>query len=364
MFYQPPLWLRSGVAITIYTAFGAAKRWRSQTKDSPPEFQDVVLTGANQTPLFCQYSQPQITKGTIVATYGITGSLEDQWFLEILAHKAHQAGYGILFFDWRAHGKTAALSPDLTSDGLYEGEDFVRLAAQGKQHLGLKPPFFFTGYSLGGQLALWGLKKAQELNLRSLGLEPGDILAGAVICPSLESHRSLSYLEQHPLKRNFEQAIAKNLQKLAWQLHTYHPDSFQPEMIEKATTIREFDQYLVIPPLGFATTKDYYEATSPLYFLGDLQRPTFILYAADDPLFVPDLVDDLEAVSRQNKNLDTRITRFGGHVGYVSDRQCQDHWGDSDPWWAWQRILDWFDQRLDPQNKKAVVGASNEIASN
>ncbi|MBV5261750.1 alpha/beta fold hydrolase [Synechococcus moorigangaii CMS01] len=356
MFYQPPLWLRSGMAMTIYAAFGAAQQWQHQGPGCSLPFREIVLTGAAGTPIFCQYAQPKETKGTIVATYGITGSLADQWFLDILAHKAFQASYGILLFDWRAHGKTAALSPDLTSDGLFEGEDFVRLAAQGKQQLGLKPPFLFSGYSLGGQLALWGLKKAQELNLSTLGLRATDILAGAVICPSLESHRSLSYLEGHPVKRLFEQAIAKNLQKLAWQLQSYHPQAFQTDVIEKATTIREFDQYLVIPPLGFATTQAYYEATSPLYFLEDLQRPTFILYAADDPLFAPDLIQDLRYVSQRNPHLKTQITQFGGHVGYISDRQCQRHWGDSDPWWAWHRILAWFDHCLSQCPQTAQVG--------
>ncbi|WP_083997957.1 YheT family hydrolase [Picosynechococcus sp. PCC 7003] len=360
MFYQPPLWLRSGIAMTIYAAFGAAKQWHNQPKISPLEYREVILTGANQTPIFCQYAQPSQSKGTIVATYGITGSLTDQWFLEILAHKAFQAGYGVLLFDWRAHGKTAALSPDLTSDGLLEGEDFVRLAAQGKQQLGLKAPFLFTGYSLGGQLALWGLKKAQELDLKTLGLQAADILAGAVICPSLESHRSLSYLEKHPFKCYFEQAIAKNLQKLAWQLQSYHPHAFQTETIEKAMTIREFDQYLVIPKLGFTTTQAYYEASSPLYFLQDLHRPTFILYAADDPLFAPDLVEDLHYVDQRNIYLNTQITQFGGHVGYISDRQCQNHWGDSDPWWAWQRILPWFDQQLSQNYQTSPVTTAQQ----
>jgi len=49
--------------------------------------------------------------------------------LRILGRKAFAQGYAVVLFDWRAHGKTALLSPSLTSDGLYEGEDFVRIAA-------------------------------------------------------------------------------------------------------------------------------------------------------------------------------------------------------------------------------------------
>lgn len=362
MFYQPPAWLRSGIAMTVYAALGASRKWHKMSSDVSLPFQDHIFTGANETPIFGQFLHHSQSKGTIVATYGITGSLKDQWFLHVLANKAYQAGYDVLLFDWRAHGKTAELSPELTSDGLFEGEDFVRLTAQGKQ-LGLTAPFFFSGYSLGGQLALWGLKAAQELDLIAIGLEPEDIMAGAVICPSLDSHRSLIYLEKHPLKTYFEQAIARNLQKLAWKLREYHPDSFKPDIIEKAKTIRDFDKYLVIPRLGFATTEEYYNATSPIYFLDQLIRPTFILYAEDDPLFEPSLVNDLNSVTASNSYLETHITTYGGHVGYISDRHCQKHWGDSDPWWAWQRILTWFDQQSEAWQlqKKSQVAACENI---
>ncbi|MBW4968785.1 hypothetical protein KZZ04_20875, partial [Pseudoalteromonas sp. CR1] len=64
---------------------------------------------------------PSQAKGTLIATYGITGSLEDQGFLRQWGRWAYERHYDVILFDWRAHGKTAELSPTLTSDGLYEG---------------------------------------------------------------------------------------------------------------------------------------------------------------------------------------------------------------------------------------------------
>ncbi|MDJ0743730.1 MAG: hypothetical protein QNJ32_10255 [Xenococcaceae cyanobacterium MO_167.B27] len=48
------------------------------------------------------------------------------------------------------------MSDSLTSDGINEGKDFVSIAEESKA-LGCPAPFWFTGYSLGGQLALWGV---------------------------------------------------------------------------------------------------------------------------------------------------------------------------------------------------------------
>lgn len=345
--YQPPLALRPGLVMTLYTALWQARHWHTQVHEPAPPYQDADFRGAQAVPIFGQVAIPPHPQGTIVATYGITGSLADQWYLHILGRKAFAQGRAVVLFDWRAHGKTAQLSPTLTSDGLYEGEDFVRIAAQAKA-LGCPPPFWFVGYSLGGQLALWGVKAAQDLNLvsHSLELSPEDLGGAAVVCPSLDSQRSLQYLMNHPLGRYLEQAIARSLQRLAADLATAHPGTLDPTAIARAQTIWGFDQELVIPRLGFATVEDYYAASSPLPFLPQVQRPTFILYAADDPLFDPTIVPDLQAVCDRNPALHLCLTQHGGHVGYLSNRTSQRASGDRDPWWAWNRVLEWCRTQL------------------
>ena len=34
-----------------------------------------------------------------------------------------------------------------------------------------------------------------------------------------------------------------------------------------------------------------------------------------------------------------------GHVDYLSTKVCQRQVQDSDPWWAWNRILQWLEQQ-------------------
>lgn len=341
--FLPPWYLTSGFAMTIYVAKVSSQLWESSTPAPPPTYEDHVFTGANDVPIYGIYAIPPNAKGTIVGTYGITGELENQWFLQILGRKAFAQGYAVVLFDWRAHGKTALLSPTLTSDGLYEGDDFVHIAAQAK-HLGCPAPFYFTGYSLGGQLALWGIKAAQSIEVADIASE--EIRGGAVICPSLDSERSLRYLVSHPLGKYIEKAIAQTLNKLAWKLHQDHPGEFDPEAIERADSIWGFDHELVIGRLGFDSVEDYYQASSPLPLLPHLTKPTQIIYAADDPLFDPTLVPDLKKACEQNAAIDLVLTDKGGHVGYVSSQEGQAIAGDPDPWWAWNRVLDWCNGTL------------------
>ncbi len=339
--YSPPWWLRNGLALTLYTALWQSRHWQTTIAEPQPPYQSHVFTGAGGVPIYGWMAKPEQAQATIVGTYGITGSLDNQWFLQILGRLAFAAGFAVVLFDWRGHGQTAAFSPTLTSDGLYEGTDFVQIAAQAKQ-MGYPSPFWFTGYSLGGQLALWGIKAAAELDSASLNLSASEIGGAAVICPNLESQRSLTYLLNHPLGRYLERAIAKELKKLAWQINEYHPGSLDPNEIERANHIIEFDHELVINRLGFPDVEAYYQATSPLYILPHLNRPTLILYAANDPMFIPELAMELKEICATNPWLELILTPHGGHVSHFSSQRSQHQAGDSTPWWAWHRILTWF----------------------
>lgn len=355
--YTPPWWLRNGLAMTVYTATWASRDWESTITCPEPPYQETIFIGAGEVPIFGWLAIPENAHNTIIGTYGITGSLDNQWFLKILGRKAFAQGYAVVLFDWRAHGKTALLSPTLTSDGLYEGEDFVRIAAQAKA-MGCPASFWFTGFSLGGQLALWAIKASQDLSRRVEGAEEqrskdetecnlleSDIGGAAVICPSLDSIRSLSYLVKDPLGKYLEQAIARELKKLAGRIYDAHPGAIDPAAIERANSIWGFDRELVIERLGFPSVEAYYEASSGLHILPHLEKPTLIIYAADDPMFDPAIVPDMQAACDRNPNIDLILTKYGGHVGYFNSEAGQYQARDLDPWWAWNRVLEWCNSK-------------------
>lgn len=358
--FLPPLGLKNGFSMTLFTALKLSNDWQKYTSEPEPSSDPHIFSGAGGIPIFGQVSIPEQPRGTIVGTYGITGSLTDQWFLNILHRKAFAQGYAVVLFDWRAHGKTAELSPTLTSDGLYEGEDFVRIAA-GAKALGCPAPFWFTGYSLGGQLALWAVEAAQTIAHwgQDLALDAAELGGGAVICPSLDSNRSLNYLMKDRWGRQLEKSITKQLKRLAWQIYEWHPDSFDRAALERVDSIWSFDHELVIGRLGFSSVEEYYDASSPLHRLPHLSKPTLILYAADDPMFDPSIVPNLQQACAGNEAIDLRLTQYGGHVGYFSSQECQHQFDDNDPWWAWNRVLEWI-----AQQDRALLPLNQRISQN
>jgi hypothetical protein len=334
--YSPPALLKNGFALTVYTALRGKKNWENSIIESPVSYQEITFTGQNGVFLYGLMAIPENARGTIIGTYGVTGDLENQWYLRLIGRKAFAQNFAVILFDWRGHGKSAELSPTLTSDGLYEGYDFVHIATQAKK-MGCPAPFWFTGYSLGGQLALWGIKAIEN----NQELDESDIGGAAVICPSLDSDRSLTYLGTTKFGKYLERSITNELKRLAWRINEIHPGTIDPEAIKRVKTIRDFDHELVIKNLGFSSTQEYYQACNGLRILPDLQKPTLIIYAIDDPLFDPTIVPDLEKACQVNPLIDLRLTAHGGHVGYISSIKCQQSHQDSDHWWAWNRILDW-----------------------
>ncbi len=338
--YIPPLFLQNGFAMTLHGSSSTSRNWKNTLFAPEPPYQQQIFMGADSVPLFALFAIPENARGTVVATYGITGTLEDQWLLRIWGRKAYASGYAVVLFDWRAHGKSIELSPILTSDGLYEGEDFLRIASQAAD-LGCPGKFWLFGFSLGGQLALWAGKIA--LSMLEMGDMVGDIGGTIAICPSLDATRSLSYLLGSRQGRYIERGITKMLKKLAWQIHDAHPGTIDSAAIDRIDSIWAFDHELVIPGLGFPSVEAYYDATSPLQFLPALEIPTLIIYAENDPFFDPNIAPDLQAACRNNPNIDLLLTKYGGHVFYLNSQKGQKQANDPDIWWAWNRVLQWME---------------------
>ncbi|NJK99895.1 MAG: alpha/beta fold hydrolase [Spirulinaceae cyanobacterium SM2_1_0] len=337
--YQPLWFLQDGLVQTLWsvTRYGWGwQRWgdRASWLISLPKipWQEQIFRGAEDVPLWGQWSCPPQAKGTAIITYGITGSSETAWYAHTLARKAYACGWAVLIYDWRGHGRSAALSPTPSSDGWREGDDQRRLAAQ-LVELGCPPWVALLGFSLGGQLALWGLHAAQVAD------DPL-IRTAAVLCPALESNRSLDHLVSTPIGRWIEQRLTQELRAEAARRRDRFPDSVPAGAVERIDNIRAFDHEMVIRFYGFASVTDYYERTSPLYQLAALARPHLIIYAADDPMFAPCLVPELRDRAAQNPQTQLLLTAHGGHIAHLTTATASE-----DQFWGLNRLLQFCDRQ-------------------
>ena len=85
-------------------------------------------------------------------------------------------------------------------------------------------------------------------------------------------------------------------------------------LIPKLRTILEFDERLVAPRNGFAGADDYYAKNHARQFLREIELPTLLIHACDDP-WIPSEAYTHYSWSR-NPWLQPLLARGGGHLGF------------------------------------------------
>jgi uncharacterized protein len=65
--------------MTLYNALRMSRDWEKYTIEPEPIYREHIFSGDEDVPIFGIFAIPPNPKGTIVATYGITGTLDNQW---------------------------------------------------------------------------------------------------------------------------------------------------------------------------------------------------------------------------------------------------------------------------------------------
>ncbi len=94
-----------------------------------------------------------------------------------------------------------------------------------------------------------------------------------------------------------------------------HTAAFDWKRAMAARTFAEFDDAVTAPLHGFENKNDYYDRCSSGRYLNDIQRPTLIINALDDPFMTPAVIPDEEKLSM---HVTLEVADSGGHVGFVT----------------------------------------------
>lgn len=164
------------------------------------------------------------------------------------------------------------------------------------------------GFSLGGNVLL---KLMGEREDGGTGLVDGavamsvpyDLAAG---CALLERTRMGRVYTEY-FMRSLRRKVASKRDRLAPVLDL--------GAVERARSIRQFDEHVTAPLHAFAGASDYYEACSSSRFLPGVRVPTLLLHARNDPFLPVDAIP--EAAARANPNVVWSLQEAGGHVGFL-----------------------------------------------
>ena len=165
---------------------------------------------------------------------------------------------------------------------------------------------YIKGFSLGGNVTLKYLGERDNV--------PSQIKAGIAV--SVPCFLKGSALELHTFKNilfhdRFKRYLVERLKLKQKQ----YPDKLKVEDINSIKTLNDFDNVYTSKAHGFIDAQDYYEKSSSLQFLNNIQTPTLIINALNDSFLSPECYPVKEA--KNNSNLHLEMPNYGGHVGFV-----------------------------------------------
>jgi predicted alpha/beta-fold hydrolase len=96
-----------------------------------------------------------------------------------------------------------------------------------------------------------------------------------------------------------------------------HGLSIEARAIRVSTTFRQFDDLFTAPIHGFQNADDYWTRCSGKPWLKNIQVPTLVINAQNDP-FLP--ISALPTPDEVSDSVTLEFPRTGGHVGFVSGK--------------------------------------------
>ena len=272
----------------------------------------------------CSWHVERISHPTLVVVHGMEGSAESPYMLST-AEKALAAGFNVLRVNVRNCGGTESMTPTLYHAGLTDDLRYIVSELSEQDRLNM---IYLMGFSLGGNLVL---KLAGEYGDRA----PGSLRGVVAVSPSIDLTSSLKRIE---LRSNlfYHLRFVRSLKLRMRRKARLFPERYDPSMLRRIWSIREFDHFYTAPHSGFTSEDDYYERASSLPYIPNIKLPSLIVHAKDDPMIPYDPLERPEVAS--NPNVLVIGTENGGHVGFVAYHPV---FGD-DRFWAEAKAIEFF----------------------
>jgi predicted alpha/beta-fold hydrolase len=243
----------------------------------------------------------------VILVHGLGGSSEST-YIQVTTSHLLGLGYPVLQLNLRGAGESRPLCREQYHAG--RTSDF-REALAGLPPERVREGLVAVGFSLGGNMLL---KHAAE----SGGLR-GAVSISAPIDLRAASHRFLD-----ARNRFYHRYLLAGMKRECLDA----PAGISEEeraLIPKLRTILEFDEQIVAPRNGYVSAEDYYQQNHARQFLGEIEIPTLVIHALDDP-WIPSR-SYTEYPWARNPFLDALLPSSGGHVGFHA-RDSRVPWHD------------------------------------
>ena len=277
-----------------------------------------IIIGHNVTLMLLELPSINPEATVILLIHGMGGCSEASYMRRI-ARKLWIRGFTVFMMNQRGSGLGMGLSEQLWNGGSTDDLDMVL-----NYIIKIYPDRFIdiVGFSLSGNILLkyLGEKKNKTMEIRK----------AIAVNPPIDLKRASYFLSKTNWGRVFNNYYMRQINMQVEAMAECFPDAFIPP---NKNTILEFDEVYTAPVAGYKNVNDYYSMCSAKNFLEDINVPTTILCAMDDPFVDPSIFKSV----RMSSAIELNTPENGGHMGYLSKKPTP--WGDYR--WMDFMVVDW-----------------------
>lgn len=239
-------------------------------------------------------------KAVILLIPGLTSSSKESYIVTVADH-LRKSGYSIACYNPRGRGGNRLISPFLYSAG-YTGD--IRWVINMLYERDSSTPIIAIGFSLGATYLSNYLTEEGCNTVLTAAMVNGGILdcmkCNETSMGNIKGRYSNNFLANRlkTLIPEFQEAFEQN-------------PAIDIERAKKAKYMMDFDDAVTAPMMGFNNHEEYYRASSPLKYLGNIKVITLFVSAKNDPV-IDYISDDLKEF-KNNPNLIRVLTDQGGH---------------------------------------------------
>ena len=296
--YKPPLPFRNGHFSTIYSGLIRKVNGLNQERER------IELSDSDYLDLDWSFSKKK-TSNLIVIVHGLEGSGDRPYILGV-AKLFNAYHYDAVALNLRScSGAMNKLYRSYHSGATEDLSEVLEHISRTRNYKNI----VLNGFSLGGNLCLKYIgetKRHTNLIKACVAVSTPCYLHGSMI--ALHKRENILY------KKRFK----KNLVDKLIQKQQLFPEKISDETIRSIISLKDFDDAYTAPAHGFKNALDYYEKSSSLQFIPQINIPTFILNAKNDSFLSEECYPREEAL--KHKNIFLEIPNYGGHVGFYDKK--------------------------------------------
>ena len=299
--YRAPRWLRGPHAQTVFTSLPWAWDSPNSLRRDELELPDGDVTAVDW---LAEADNLPDSAPLLIVLHGLEGSSNSS-YARMIMDAAFVRGWRGCVLNFRDCGDYRNRLPRRYHAG--ETNDLRFLLNKLQRERSAKNdagPLLAVGYSLGGNVLLKYLGEA--------GLDT-PVQAAVAVCVPLDLHHCAEALNKG-LSKGYQRYLLKRMKDAVRRKFDRHTAAFDWDRAMNASTFAEFDDTVTAPLHGFEGKQDYYDRSSAIRYLPDIERPTLIINALDDPFMTPDVLPQPENVS---EHVTIEVAENGGHVGFI-----------------------------------------------